>query len=212
MIKYSWVFKSPDTINGDEQDNSNCIELKCTRVKDAISGKECFKIAASRNGEFYGHMATSLLKISDGLYSLRDYGLVLKQIDIVQIRKIIEDNYYNIKLETDGKEEISEFCKFIVEYIEEREELFKVLNVNKSDIEKRPEANILLVNEFRELIENSRFAGTNLTDLKMRLAQEKYIECNKGRLDKLVRLDAKLNPVRAMVFNMNKLKEAIEKM
>ena len=162
--------------------------------------------------------------IEKGILDLRQYGVVLQRQDLLNIKRILEDNYYTFKAEDEytqaiDKESFEYLFGLVCEYIAFSGDYNEPIN-GYYDIN---------VNEFAKIFDDKDVRDGDLTNFKKRLArqdiagldmkdaingagiQKIYIDVNKGRTDRLVRQSEDKKPVRCISFYAEKIKDDIER-
>lgn len=136
-------------------------------------------------GESYGELHTSIGKLSSDIIRLYDFGINLKRKDLVELAKIISDNFYELPLkwkELLGNNVPEETVIEIVSYFKDY--------IKQEKIEIKNKCYNIQVKDFSKEYRDSTFAYDE-KQVREALRIYGFTNCDKNRNDKVVKLDGK---------------------
>ena len=226
MTQPEWKIEDDGTIHKTydaSQDNRfqyKKIALYIEKIKDEFTNKFKLKIEFNvipaneeRTEEIRGCAYCSLLGLDEELINLREYGCILSRPDVMDIKKLIEDNFmiFKTKSSLDGELDNYKAALFAFkEYLEdsdtsknsntsENSDTSKNSNTSEnSDTQKNSDTSnyCIPVKEFNDTLFELGFEKSEVMAVRKWLSKENYIESYNA---KVVKCDSKAK--RVIVFN-----------
>lgn len=199
MAKIVWTFnKEKSTISAG---NATPFSFELERYKDANTFEETLKISSLLKGEANGFIVTTIYNLGKDIKQLKKYGVVLSDIDFIDLQKAIENNYLKLKIESVNLEKDSKDHRFEDLIASVKEFVDGNVDLITNDLCYVP------VNEFNGLVKDCKYYEYEMKALREQLATQGYIQTPENRYTKVVRIKGK--GVRAIAFKRDKLGVAV---
>ena len=214
MTQPEWKIEDDGTIHKTydaSQDNRfqyKKIALYIEKIKDEFTNKFKLKIEFNvipaneeRTEEIRGCAYCSLLGLDEELINLREYGCILSRPDVMDIKKLIEDNFmiFKTKSSLDGELDNYKAALFAFkEYLEDSDTSKNSNTSENSDTQKNSDTSnyCIPVKEFNDTLFELGFEKSEVMAVRKWLSKENYIESYNA---KVVKCDSKAK--RVIVFN-----------
>lgn len=174
------------------------------REKSQETNAEHINVTAKQGNTLYGSVIVRLSSMLEDFMKIKDFGVLIPRSKYNDICKVIEANYYALQQNLVGSfgEELSKavindiFDMFCI-YISEQEIEPQINTRDKHKYYNVP------VESFADCLKDSIYQQFNITEIKKKLLEEKYVHYNKGSLANNV-IGSDKKPHKVISFNAEK--------
>ena len=164
--------------------------FKVKRYKDSKIKKEIITITAYINGQELGRIITNLVNIDRDIPSLKEYGVMLDRVKLVELSRLIQNNYYNFncndanKLEPEiPSEDMDIVLGLVCTYIKEND----ISPYTISDTQYY----LIPVVDFNSIISESVYSAYSKRLIRAEFHKKYNTKVTTGRLDYVAKIDKK---------------------
>ena len=198
--------------NSNSGNHNNVIEFifYITRQKSMETLKETLiiKVTDISSKIVYAEITTNVIKLSDRLVSLNEYGVVLSRYIFDCIEKEIKANYNLLKINYIHTElvldddKLREIISMVIDYASEIGNL--EYEVNGKVCYNIPVA------DFSSLIKDSEYKDFDLLEIKKELKNSKYTICSTGRYDRTIYNSDTKKAIKVISFDKKYILESVK--
>lgn len=196
------------------------IRLRCERMKDKYSRKECLSVVIVTATGDDGKIVSSSTRISNDIYKLEEFGIYLTEPYYDELSKIIRDIYFDLSaieqefIDNDvPRNAVEAFVEMLNEELNVTEKIKnpntpksgeEIVRTNREKYKSKDDSYYdIPVKDFKQLYDNSNFKRFTLTSIKEALIIHGYAKANRGRNDYNVANVGKV--IRLYVSEMEKI-------
>lgn len=193
-----WKFETPDRVTVSDAstraDAEKKFEFVLTRYKDSDTHEESLRIDSYKEGKENGSIVTTPYSLDSELTNLKRYGVMFSPLAFRDLRKVIEENYLDIKetaVTLDGDDRRDSLISLVKEFV-----------IGNTDLVE-PDFCYIPVNQFNGLAEDCGYLAYEMKTLRASLEKDGYIRKQGERYTVLHRINSK--PERTIAFHQSKL-------